>query len=85
MSDFIDELSDENAQDRLGRAIQGRGAFRRFQDALHDRYEHLVPVWYAFRDIRSRRRVADWLADNGLIDFDVAQQFRAEHPDPDVP
>jgi hypothetical protein len=85
MSDFIDELSDENAQDRLGRAIQGRGAFRRFQDVLHDRYAHLVPVWHAFRDIRGRRRVADWLSDNGLVDPDAAQQFRAEHPDPDVP
>ena len=34
----------------LARAIQGKGAFRRFKDELHEEYPDLLPAWYAFRD-----------------------------------
>jgi hypothetical protein len=35
MADFADGITDERAGRRLARAIQGKGAFRRFKDELH--------------------------------------------------
>jgi hypothetical protein len=57
---------------RLARAIQGKGAFRRFTDELHQQHPHLLPAWHAFRDTRAQHRAVDWLADNSLIDNDAA-------------
>ncbi len=77
--------SDERTGRRLARAIQGRGAFRRFKDELHEEHPDLVPAWYAFRDARARRRAVKWLADNSLIDDEAADWFLADHPDPGPP
>jgi hypothetical protein len=85
MADFADELTDERAGRRLARAIQGKGAFRRFRDELHDEYPAMLPTWEAFRDARAQRRAVEWLADNSLIDDDDATRFLAGHPDPDLP
>lgn len=85
MADFAELVSDEHTQRRLMRAIDGRGAFRRFKLELHEEYPELLPVWYAFRDTRARHRAVQWLADNSLIDNDTATQYVAEHPAPDVP
>lgn len=85
MADFAELVSDERAGRRLTRAIQGKGAFRRFKDELHEEFPDLVPVWYAFRDSRARRRAVEWLADSSLIDDDAATRYIAEHPAPDVP
>lgn len=49
MADFADEISDESAGRRLGSAIAGRGAFRRFKDELRQEHPKLLPIWYAFR------------------------------------
>jgi hypothetical protein len=56
MADFAEFITDERAGPRLVWAIQGRGAFRRFMDELRDEYPDLLPAWYAFRDVRARRR-----------------------------
>ncbi|RSM42469.1 hypothetical protein DMA12_21370 [Amycolatopsis balhimycina DSM 5908] len=85
MADFADGVSDEQAGRRLARAIRGRGAFRRFKDELHEEYPELLDVWHEFSDIRARRRAAEWLADNALVDRDTADRFVAEHSDPDLP
>jgi Uncharacterised protein family (UPF0158) len=85
MADFADQISDERAARCLGRAIQGRGAFRRFKDELHQEYPELLPIWYAFRDNRARRRAVEWLIDHELIDQDTADGFIGEHPDPELP
>jgi len=54
-SDFAGRVSDEQAgRARVGRAIQGDGAFRRFKDERHGEYPHLLPKWYAFRATRYR-------------------------------
>ena len=84
MADFIDLVSDEQAARRLARAINGRGAFRRFKDELNEEYPRLLPVWYAFRDARAARRAVDWLLDASLVSDDDADRRRAEHPDPPV-
>jgi uncharacterized protein UPF0158 len=85
MADFAELISDERAGRRLARAIDGRGAFRRFKAELHDEYPHLLPAWYAFRDSRARRRAVEWLAENSLIDDDSAGRFLTGHPDPELP
>ncbi len=85
MADFAETISDEQAGPRLLRAIQGKGAFRRFKDELHDGYPDLLTPWYAFRDARAQRRAVQWLADNSLITDDTASRFLTDHPDPDLP
>ena len=85
MADFAEAITDELAGRRLARVIQGRGAFRRFKDELHEEYPDLLPMWYAFRDVRAQRRAVQWLADNSLIDDEAADRFLAGHPDPDLP
>ncbi len=85
MADFAEAITDERAGRRLARAIQGKGAFRRFTDELHDEHPELLPAWYAFRDVRANRRAVEWLAGNSLIDDDDASRFLAGHPDPDLP
>lgn len=85
MADFVDLVGDDSAARRLARAINGRGAFRRFKDELHEEYPHLLPAWYVFRDTRAIRRAVEWLRDESLITDEAADRFRTEHPDPDVP
>jgi hypothetical protein len=85
MADFAGGIADERARRRLARAIQGKGAFRRFKDELHEEYPDLLPAWYAFRDTRARRRAVQWLADNSLIDDGAADHFLSGHPDPVLP
>jgi Uncharacterised protein family (UPF0158) len=85
MDHFAYGVSDEQAQRRLTRAIEGRGAFRRFKDELHQEYPDLVPVWNAFRDSRAKRRAIDWLVDNGLVTNEEGERMRADHPEPPLP
>ncbi|HZM83438.1 MAG TPA: UPF0158 family protein [Candidatus Limnocylindrales bacterium] len=84
MEDFAEGIPDERAGRRLARAIQGRGAFRRFKDELHAEYPHLLPLWYEFSGRRGIRRAVEWLADSSLVDDEEAERFLAEHPDIDL-
>jgi hypothetical protein len=84
MADFAEGISDDTAGRRLGRAIRGRGAFRRFKDELYEEYPDLVPAWHAFRDARAKRRAVEWLLGQELIDDVAAQHFVTEHPDPEL-
>lgn len=85
MADFAEAITDECAGRRLLRAIQGKGAFRRFKDELHEEYPDLLPAWHAFRDARAACRAVRWLAENSLTDDEAAERFLADHPDPDLP
>jgi hypothetical protein len=84
MADFAEQVHDEQAGRRLARSIQGKGAFRRFKDEMHEEYPELLPAWYGFRDIRGRRRAVEWLADNSLIADNAANRYFDEHIDPDL-
>ncbi|SBT44600.1 UPF0158 family protein [Micromonospora narathiwatensis] len=85
MADFADLLSDEGAGRRLRRAIEGKGAFRRFRGELYEEYPRLVSAWQGFHDARALRRAIDFLVDNDLIAQEAAERARAEHLDPAVP
>lgn len=64
MEMFIGALGDGRVADRLAQAIHGRGAFRRFKDALADS-DDLLARWYGLSDDRHRGRARAWLADEG--------------------
>lgn len=67
MKDFIlqqDDL-DDTVQSLLLRAIQGSGAFRRFNDAIDD--VGLRGQWYAYKNWLNRKRALQWLKDHELI------------------
>jgi hypothetical protein len=85
MADFADGIGDERAGRRLARAIEGKGAFRRFKDELHQEYPDLLPAWHAFRDTRGKRRAVQWLTDNSLVHADAADSFLDKHADPTLP
>ena len=82
MVDFADGISDRGAGERLRRCLEGKGAFRRFKNELHQRHPELISPWHAFRDARATLRAVQWLADEGLIDEDAAHRFHREHPEP---
>jgi hypothetical protein len=85
MADFADGISDDAAGRRLARALQGRGAFRRFKAALYEDHPDLVPAWHTLRDARAKRRAVHWLRDEGLIDDEAANRFLTDHPEPQLP
>lgn len=60
MEHFIGTVRNRHLQDRLWRAIQGRGAFRRFKDVLLD-YPAERERWFAFKDRCIYERISWWL------------------------
>ncbi|NOU98776.1 UPF0158 family protein [Paenibacillus planticolens] len=70
MEDFIGTLEDEDIQDELYAAIQGKGAFRRFKDGV---IEHDVDnQWYSYKNSRIKDLVIEWCKDNE-IEFQVSE------------
>ena len=65
MEAFIDTIRSPGLQERLADAIRGRGAFRRFKDALA-RYPSERARWFAFRDARLRERILSWLVEEEI-------------------
>jgi Uncharacterised protein family (UPF0158) len=84
MQDFINRVRDPQARRRLERAIEGRGAFRRFKDTLLD-FPQLREAWFRFHDARTGQRAIQWLAEEGLVDEEVAERAIGERLDPELP
>jgi hypothetical protein len=61
MEDFIATVDEASRADRLGIAIHGRGAFRRFKDTIC-RWPGEQERWYRFSDERRRGRARQWLS-----------------------
>jgi len=90
MEDFILEQEDldDTVQTLLLRAIQGSGAFRRFNDVIDD--VGIRERWYDYKNRLDRKRALRWLKDHGLIsdegvargmsmlDDDIARRKRIE-------
>ena len=64
MADFAELQHDPNVADRLARAIEGRGAFRRFRDAV-DQLD-LTDTWHQFSGDRQLGRARQFLAEHGV-------------------
>ena len=85
MVDFAEGISDRGAADDLFRALDGRGAFRRFRNELYERHTDLIWVWHSFREARARRRAVRWLVEVDLVGDEAANRFLSEHPEPALP
>jgi predicted nucleotidyltransferase len=83
MRDFVARVPDRRVADLLSRAIEGRGAFRRFKDSLFE-FPELRETWFRFHDVRMRRRAIEWLVDCRLVDDSVAEAALGELEDPAV-
>jgi hypothetical protein len=55
---FSLSLKDRKASEILNGAIKGKGAFRRFKDALHRL--NLIDQWHAYREDAVRQGAIDW-------------------------
>lgn len=64
MADFTAELTDERVRGDIAAALEGKDAFRRFQDALN-RHETYRVHWRVFSTERRSGRARAWLADQG--------------------
>lgn len=84
LEEFTARVRDLMARELLERAIAGRGAFRRFKDALAE-FSELRSAWFRFHDVRTERRAIEWLRDEGLVDDEAAERAIAARPDPDLP
>ena len=64
MAAFTAGERDSRVRGRLESAIQGRGAFRRFRDVLHE--EGMVERWHGYADDRQIGRARLYLAGHGV-------------------
>lgn len=65
MEAFIETVNNVALQNMLQEAIQGKGAFRRFKEALNVAPEERER-WFTFKATRMEQRVREWLADNDI-------------------
>ena len=65
MEAFIATVRNRLLQERLERAIGGRGAFRYFKDVLLD-YPAEQERWFQFKRDRLHQRILDWLEAYGI-------------------
>jgi hypothetical protein len=65
MEAFIATVRSPRLQERLERAISGRGAFRYFKDVLID-YPAERERWFKFKQERLFERILDWLESIGI-------------------
>jgi hypothetical protein len=66
MEAFIATVQCSGLQERLDRAISGRGAFRYFKDVLLD-YPTERECWFQFKRDRLQQRILGWLEANEII------------------
>ena len=62
---FVAGVAEPDLADRMARALEGRGAFRRFRDEL-TRWPDLQDRWYVYSAERRRGRARAWLAAAGF-------------------
>jgi hypothetical protein len=65
MEAFIITIRNPHLQERLERAISGRGAFRYFKDVLLD-YPVERERWFQFKRDRLQQRIRDWLESQAI-------------------
>ncbi len=70
MSDFTDTVRNSRKREQLEIALSGKGAFRRFKDAINR--EGVAEAWYAFRDKRYLEFAREW-CDDEEIPYDPSE------------
>jgi hypothetical protein len=66
MERFIPSVVDDDLRAKLGQAIDGKGAFRRFKDVLMNQADERER-WFVFRGERLRTLMEAWLAAHALV------------------
>ncbi len=66
MASFTGTVTHPHLRERLAIALNGRSPFRRFKDALL-RYPDERERWFVFSGQCWRKRIDDWLRDEGLL------------------
>ena len=64
MREFVYSLTSAKKQEKLSRALQGRGAFHRFKDAVWDL--GLRDQWFAFQHEAYEEIARSWCREQGL-------------------
>jgi len=62
---FVETLKNEKLQEELHSALRGRGAFRRFKDALREKPQ-VEKEWFKFKAEKDKEEVKDWLVSIGI-------------------
>jgi hypothetical protein len=65
LDEFIKSMEDDSLRGRMEAAINGKGAFRRFKDILLTLPDERRR-WFEFRDIMMRKRIVDWVREQGI-------------------
>lgn len=73
MSRFAESVGDRAMQRRLLRALEGKGAFRRFRDEVWSDPD-LSQLWRRFEQHGQQRRALQWLMLHDLVDPDEAER-----------
>jgi mannose-6-phosphate isomerase-like protein (cupin superfamily) len=69
MVEFAEQVTDPGLRRSLDRALEGRGAFRRFRNVMYeDAPEETSRAWNDFRTSRSELRALRWLGDQKIVD-----------------
>jgi hypothetical protein len=71
MEEFAEASQIAAVRERLFRALAGRGAFRRFKDAVSE-WPALREAWFAYRDHAHREWIRDWLNSLGIDPVDAS-------------
>lgn len=66
MREFVETVADEKNRLILGKAITGKGAFRRFKDALH-RCGEEREKWFAFQHGKLMELAKEWLQAHDIV------------------
>lgn len=74
---FAEAVGDRALQRRLVRALEGKGAFRRFRNEVWSDDETLVPLWRRFEALGGERRALHWLELEGLVAADDLERALA--------
>lgn len=61
---FTDSLNNETIKRDLYQSLNGKGAFRKFQDKIY--YYGLKEKWFKFKNEALRKKVIKWLNDNEI-------------------
>lgn len=64
MERFCETITNKKIANDLFRAISGKGAFRRFKDAIHR--HGIQENWYRFKDYAYREIAREWCEEHGL-------------------
>ena len=79
MEAFATTVPDLQLREELQRALEGRGAFRRFKDVLGSSFRERER-WFEFKRQRLRERMTDWLAS-----LEIEPDWRMPPPQPPGP